>query len=235
MDRVAIFIDGGYLAKLLEEFGNEEVNIHGPARRKPAKIDFDKLAKEIAKAVGNVEILRTYYYYCLPYQSNPPSEEEKRRFSAAQGFFSQLRRLPRFEVREGRLAFRGCNQNGKPIYEQKRIDTLLALDLALLSGKRQITHAVLLTGDSDFVPVIKVVQSEGVLVWLFHGPTPRVTCGSLLTNVFVLHRILLRKSVCSLIAQLPFFPRGAHDGGPDALEMAVRMLRRHGEPRVRFV
>ncbi|MDI6760945.1 MAG: NYN domain-containing protein, partial [Candidatus Brocadiaceae bacterium] len=74
---------------------------------------------------------------------------------------------------EGRLAFRGCNQNGKPIYEQKRIDTLLALDLALLSGKRQITHAVLLTGDSDFVPVIKVVQSEGVLVWLFHGSTPQ--------------------------------------------------------------
>lgn len=48
----------------------------------------------------------------------------------------------------------------------------MTLDLALLSGKRQITHAVLLTGDSDFIPAIKAVQSEGVLVWLFHGSSP---------------------------------------------------------------
>ena len=39
----------------------------------------------------------------------------------------------------------------------------------------------------------------------------------------------------ALIDQLIQFPKGAHDDGPDALEMAVRMLRRHGEPRVRFV
>lgn len=38
-----------------------------------------------------------------------------------------------------------------------------------------------------------------------------------------------------LIEQLIQFPRGAHDDGPDALEMAVRMLRRHGTPRIRFV
>jgi len=39
----------------------------------------------------------------------------------------------------------------------------------------------------------------------------------------------------ALIDQLIQFPKGAHDDGPDALEMAVRMLRRHGELRVRFV
>jgi predicted phage terminase large subunit-like protein len=39
----------------------------------------------------------------------------------------------------------------------------------------------------------------------------------------------------ALIDQLLQFPKGAHDDGPDALEMAIRMLRRHGTPRVRFV
>lgn len=173
MTRVAIFIDGGYLTELLKkEFGTEELGSSSDKVKKPVKIDFDKLAKEIAKRIGNVEILRTYYYNCLPYQSSPPSNDEKKRFENAQSFFSALRKLPRFEVREGRLAFRGCDINGKPIYEQKRVDTLTTLDLALLSIKRQITHAVLLTGDSDFIPAIKAVQSEGVLVWLFHGLRP---------------------------------------------------------------
>lgn len=69
MSRVAIFIDGGYLAKLLEGFS---------AGGKPAKIDFNKLAKEIAKVIGDVEILRTYYYNCLPHQSAQPSDDEKK-------------------------------------------------------------------------------------------------------------------------------------------------------------
>ncbi len=47
--------------------------------------------------------------------------------------------------------------------------------------------------------------------------------------------ILFREDQKALIDQLIQFPKGAHDDGPDALEMAVRMLRRHGEPRVRFV
>ncbi len=47
--------------------------------------------------------------------------------------------------------------------------------------------------------------------------------------------ILFRQDHKALIDQLLQFPKGAHDDGPDALEMAVRMLRRHGEPRVRFV
>lgn len=185
MSRIAIFIDGGYLAELLKEFGKEEVNSHGTTVRRPAKINFDKLAKEIARQIGNVEVLRTYYYDCLPYKpykSNLPTaltvEEalskiaEEERFSKKQHFFSKLRRLPRFEVREGRLAFRGHTEDGKPIFEQKRVDTLLTLDLALLSAKGEIKHAVLLTGDSDFIPVIKAVQSEGVLVWLYHGSSP---------------------------------------------------------------
>ncbi len=47
--------------------------------------------------------------------------------------------------------------------------------------------------------------------------------------------ILFRQDQKDLIEQLIQFPRGAHDDGPDALEMAVRMLRRYGTPRVRFM
>lgn len=44
--------------------------------------------------------------------------------------------------------------------------------MALLSGKNQITHAALLAGDSDFLPAVEAAKREGVLVHLYHGPTP---------------------------------------------------------------
>jgi len=160
--RLAIFIDGGYCDALAED----EFSI---------RVDLGKLSEEIkqivaAKTPETVDLLRTFYYHCLPYQSNPPTEEEKLRFGRKRRFFDALRHLPRFAMREGRLAFKGYAANGKPIFQQKRTDLLLGLDFALLSGKRQITHAAVVGGDSDLLPAFHVAKDEGILVWLFHGP-----------------------------------------------------------------
>lgn len=114
--------------------------------------------------------MRTFYYHCLPYQSNPPTEDERWRFGQKRKFFEALRHLPRFVLREGRLVFRGYGADGKPVFQQKRIDLLLGLDFALLSGKRQITHAAIVGGDSDLLPAFGVAKDEGISVWLFHGP-----------------------------------------------------------------
>ena len=151
-----MFIDGAYLDFLLrDEF-------------KLAKIRYDALAAMMAQGS---EILRTYYYNCPPYQSSAPTADERDRFARAQRFYTYLERLPRYEVRLGRLALRGCNQAGEPIFEQKRVDLMLGVDLALLSGKGQITDAALLAGDSDLIPAVVAAKSQGVVVHLFHGPT----------------------------------------------------------------
>jgi uncharacterized LabA/DUF88 family protein len=137
--RVASFIDGGYLEFVLHAFGNPRVS-------------FDKLAAALANPD---ELLRTYYYHCLPYVSPSLTPDETERFARRQRFFHALRRLDRFEVREGKLALRGWDRaTGRPILEQKRVDIMLAVDLVLLATKRQITRAVILTGDSDFLPAI---------------------------------------------------------------------------------
>jgi len=81
-------------------------------------------------------------------------------------FFNSLERLPKFEVRKGKLEFRGKQEDGNPIFIQKRIDVLLAVDLTNLSAKNAITHAAILTGDSDYLPVIQVAKDQGVLVCL---------------------------------------------------------------------
>jgi uncharacterized LabA/DUF88 family protein len=156
-DRCAIFIDGGYLEKLTKNEFNS------------ARIDFSRFASRIAQNQSG-EILRIYYYHCLPYQHNPPLPDEKTRFSKRQNFYSTLERLPRFQVRLGKLEYRGEKKDGSPIFEQKRVDMLIGIDMVLLSATRQIETAILVAGDSDYIPAIEIIKQHGVLAVLWHGP-----------------------------------------------------------------
>ncbi len=70
------------------------------------------------------------------------------------------------------LVFRGTDGKGIPIYVQKGIDLQIGVDLVLLSAKQQISHAVIIAGDSDLIPAIAVAKNEGVLIHLYHGSSP---------------------------------------------------------------
>ncbi|MEI6310114.1 MAG: NYN domain-containing protein [bacterium] len=157
--KTAVFIDGAYLERVLkDEFGTP-------------RIDFHLLVTALA---GSDPILRTYYYNCLPYQSKQSNTEEQTRFRKKEQFLEALRKLPRFEVRLGKLAFRGMSDTGQPIFEQKRVDVLFARDLVLLAAKQKIERAIILTGDSDLVPAIQTAKDEGVQVHLVHGQRSQV-------------------------------------------------------------
>lgn len=162
MARLAIFIDGAYIDPVARN--NFGLQVH-----------FGAFAEEITKIVGAqtpepVDLLRTYYYNCPPFQGNPPTEEDKRRYDGYRKFSEALKSLPRFQLREGRLAFRGNDAQGHPIFQQKRVDLLMGIDLALLSGKGRISHVALVAGDSDFLPAVEAAKQEGVSAWLIHGP-----------------------------------------------------------------
>ena len=155
-------MDGGYLSYLAEHHFRTWV-------------DFGKLSNEVRNTIGGrteepLDLLRTYFYDCLPYQSSTPTEDEERRFSSKKRFFYALQRLPRYKVREGRLMHRGIDAQGKPIFQQKRVDLMVGLDIASLAAKRQINHAAVISGDGDLLPAVDAAQQEGVLVWLVHGP-----------------------------------------------------------------
>ena len=66
--------------------------------------------------------------------------------------------------------YRGQSATGHPIFQQKRVDLMIGLDVALLAAKHQIAHAAVISGDSDLLPAVAVAQQEGVSVWLVHGP-----------------------------------------------------------------
>lgn len=147
LDKAAVFIDGGFFGKVLDDMD------------KP-RIDFEKLSDILCE--GNRR-LRTYYYDCLPYQSDPPTTEERERYSRKSKWLDRLLLLPRFEVRLGRLS---------PRFEQKGVDILFSVDLVRMSWARQIDRAVLITGDSDFIPAVNAAKETGVIVELYYYISP---------------------------------------------------------------
>ena len=149
MGHCAIFIDGGYLTKVLEN------NFGRPS------LDYQKLSDKLSAPNSR---LRTYYYDCMPYQSNPPTLEEKQKHSAKSKFIHAIiRNVQRFQFRQGRL-----RKTGEGQFEQKRIDVLLGIDMVRLCSKKQIDTVVLIAGDSDLVPAVEACKEEGAIVQLYY-------------------------------------------------------------------
>ena len=147
MDKTAIFVDLGYLNNITKNLGN-------------LKVDFDKLVKSLIQE-NKEELYRVYIYYCPPFQSNPPTPEERLRKSNLDRFVSRLKKIPRFEIRMGKLT---KTRSGDFI--QKRVDTYFAIDLVKLAIKNSINNAIILAGDSDFVPPILEAKENDVIVKL---------------------------------------------------------------------
>lgn len=155
MPMAAVFIDGGYLGKVLKDcFGEPRINY----------------ARLVEWAIEGCGLFRAYYYDCLPFVSADPTPEERDRCARKKKFLSALRRLDRFTVRLGRLEARGTDEYGEPLFEQKQVDIQLAADAAILLLKNRLDLVVLLTGDSDLIPVVTLAQQEGVITRLVHGP-----------------------------------------------------------------
>lgn len=53
-----------------------------------------------------------------------------------------------------------------PVIRQKGVDIRLALDMAMVAIKHQADVAVLIAGDTDFVPIMKLARREGLRVYL---------------------------------------------------------------------
>lgn len=149
-DYAAVFIDGGYLDAVLRDY-------YGRAR-----IDYQSFSDNLC---GDYKRWSTFYFHCPPWQSSPPTDEERQRKSQSDTFFYSLQRLPRFEVRLGKLVMRpdGLHQKG--------VDICIAIDMVRLAASGRIEKAILVSGDSDLVPAVEAVQGLNVLVELVYHPS----------------------------------------------------------------
>jgi len=139
--RAAVLIDGGYFLKINKKFFGK------------ARVDLLKLSNILC---GECFRLITYYYDCMPYQSGIPTPNERKMYANKYRFITALRKLERFEVRLGRLGKKGSD------FEQKGVDVRFGLDLARLSDRKQIDKAIIVSGDSDFVPAVQYANECGI-------------------------------------------------------------------------
>jgi len=166
MEKAGLFIDGGYFNKIKNNLGTRD-------------IDFLKLSDSICNII-NVKRLRTYYYHCMPIKTKNDKEDD-RRISRMESFLTKLKRLPRFEIKLGKLQMIG----GK--FRQKMVDVLMSIDIMDMCFDKQISNVIIVAGDADFVPAIKKAKSYGAIVHLFYHPSS--VHNELLDNVDELHEI----------------------------------------------
>ncbi len=167
LEKSAIFIDGGYLTSILRKYYNGK------------NIDLLKLCNKIS-SITETKRLRTYYYHCLPYV-RPGNQEDKLKEANMQRFLTKIRRLPRFEVKLGRLQLIGNE------FRQKMVDVHMSLDIVNMCFGNMIQHAILIAGDSDFVPAIERAKNSGAIVHLYYDP--RTVHNQLLDVIDELHDI----------------------------------------------
>src|SRR5271157_5271210 len=140
-----LFIDGGYVRCAFRDtinalFGSQYA------------FDFARL-KDIVRA------RRAFYYDCV---DNLMKQGESQtifdaRVQSQEEFLDSIRSLEGFHVREGFLS------PGR-LKQQKEVDVILAVEMMSHSSNRNMTKAVLVSGDRDFTPVVQSVAQAGTYV-----------------------------------------------------------------------
>ena len=183
-DKVALLLDGGFVKKKLQQ----KLNAF-PTPKNIVALCAEVMGKpRLASAI----LFRAFYYDAPPFEgkSQNPISRATLNFSVTpeaqknRALIDALELEPDFAVRRGvivhtgwklgRAALKYLGKNTRaimagdlvPDMQQKGVDIRIGLDIALLSLKRIVDILVLVTGDSDFVPVMKFARQEGLKVYL---------------------------------------------------------------------
>ena len=145
MEEAIIFIDAGYLSFISKHFGGG----------KHVRFKIEKFSENLAKSKSLI-CQKIYYYTAPPYQSSKSNEKENKRKANYDKFIEKLKEVrPPIVIREGR-----CQKDEKGIYHQKGVDTILTMDLLKSAQKKEAKNFILLTSDTDFVPVMEEIQKD---------------------------------------------------------------------------
>jgi len=135
IERVMVFVDGSNFYRCLkQEFGRH-------------RIDFLALGKKLA---GQRKLIRIYYYNTVVCR-----EDDEKRYKDQQRFLERLRSVPYLQLQLGRLEKRGNT------VVQKGVDVKIATDMLRFAYSNALDTAILVSGDSDFVPVVNAVKDLG--------------------------------------------------------------------------
>lgn len=136
--KAILFIDGNYLIDI--------------SKRLSIKLDMEKLFNEFSKGMY---LLRTYWFSAI--------ESSLDRANNTYRFLDRLRYIPRTQVFAGKLTKRQDNQNS-----DSALKTDAGINLAVSMVEKAINKEadtiILVAGDPEYIPAIRVAQRYGVIV-----------------------------------------------------------------------
>ena len=141
--KAIVLIDAGYLSQIAKYLG----------KGKHLKYNLQTFSVSICKKLG-YWCEDICYYTAPPFQSHNPTKEEIDRKKGYDSAMSKIRKagLPLVWIKEGRL------QKIGNVYKQKGVDTRIAFDLLRYSQIKRHEAIILVTADTDFVPIIKELE-----------------------------------------------------------------------------
>lgn len=145
--KAMVFIDAGYFLHWLEKLGikKEEYDFGGFSINIAGRNGFPQL--------DTVNVIRTYYYDGLVDVTKTTQFNEQRKFHDFLNY-----QFSNFEVKTGLLVDRGTNV-------QKGVDSMLAFDMVSKAQSHQFDIAILVAGDLDHLPAVKMVKELGKEVY----------------------------------------------------------------------
>lgn len=178
MDRVAVFVDAGYLfaegARLLS--GEK------PPRAQ-CRLDHGRVLRHLvqwSERLSQLPLLRTYWYDAA---SAGPSATQ-----------TALSYQPSLKLRLGRL---------HPEEGQADVDPQIVADLSQLASNGAMTDALLLAGDGDLLPGVSIAQAHGVRVHLLGiAPARSNQSGALVREADTVHE-MSREDIASFLTISP--------------------------------
>ncbi|MBR5887755.1 MAG: NYN domain-containing protein [Akkermansia sp.] len=192
----SILIDGGYFSKIY----SSKRNAYPTAADVMRVTDRIQQTPDFL----NKELLRIYYYDAPPLQTkitNPISKAQidlgnSDLAKRAQRLHATLSQSPDFALRLGELkqntwavkpkvwpSDKAPSQNSviltaddiKPDIKQKGVDLRIGMDIACMAIRKNVQTIVLITGDSDMVPALKLARREGLRVYCVQMDTQHIT------------------------------------------------------------
>jgi uncharacterized LabA/DUF88 family protein len=180
MKKVAVFVDGGHLRAC--------------ARSAKRAFTADLVVKVARAAVqSGEELFRIQYYDCEPFAGTVklPISAGAKVYTGGSSLLSDLAREELVAVRRGVLKFRGWQRTktslvaGVPAaaltdadfaakWEQKGVDLRIGLDIVTMTESRGVEVIVLLTGDTDLIPAMKLARGRGLQLAGLDLPNRRI-------------------------------------------------------------
>ncbi len=153
LERTMLFIDGAYLRiNIRELFNTKDID---------QQIEYQKLYSQLVgyliEGLIRPQLVRAYYYDAIPQDQNDE------RYKPQKEYTDRIDRIDFYEVRLARVKW-----SEKEGYKQKGVDILLSIDMLGKAYEDQYEWAMLLSGDDDYVDLVKAVKNRGKRVYGFY-------------------------------------------------------------------